>query len=238
MNEENIAVPQDKVGKICMHCLGEFNNIKSIKISGMGYGSIFDNTTTQIDLCDTCKSLKPKEWWDMNQIPTDIGMLDDDYIFYKIEFEDEIWEFLNTCPNAGKELFRNRYDNDYYMEPQDWIDYELKILPHEKCKEYCLYSHEEVSAYQDRFPKCGNVVLKIWGDGSSGKRCSYGANESLSSECYMCEHFKLREEEMKIINVEDEFYKREIIRTEESIKHFENYLKKLNNKEVDECDID
>lgn len=225
MNKENIAISQSEVGKVCCKCLTNERYINNIKIPMGGYESEFDNFQTQLDLCDICKNETPELF---------LG----DYINH--EFEKEIWNLIRTFPLAGRELFENRYAYGacaHTMESQDWIDYELKILSHEKCKEYGMYSHQERQAYADRFSKCGNVFLKVWGDGSSGRHCPYGANDSVSSKCYMCEHFKLREEEMKTINVEDEFYKREIIRTEESIKHFENYLKKLNNKEVNEYDI-
>lgn len=243
---ENKAIPEDMVGKVCMHCLSISDDIKPIKISSMGYGSIFDMTTTQIDLCDECKSLKPKEWWDMKVVNS---IEDEDWTLYKYEFEDEIYEFINSCPNAGKELFMNRYDQEYYLEPQDWIDYELKSLSHEKCKEYGLYSHQEIDAYHDRFPKCGNVGVKIYPDESRSTECLINSrvhgnedgscSRNISPDCFGCESFKLREagKILPIVDVTEEFYKREIERTELSIKIQQTYLERLKNRTVDPDEI-
>jgi hypothetical protein len=238
--EENKAIPEDMIGKVCMHCLAIRDDIKPIMIIGMGYGSIFDSTKTQIDLCDDCKALKPKEWWDMKEVITyDDG---EDFKFYKIEFENEIYEFILTCPNAGKELFFNRYDREYYMEPQDWIDYELKILPHEKCKEYGRYSPQEIDAYRDRFPVCEHVFVNVYHDGSSNTWCYKNASVSGKSDgscsvnigtgCFGCASFKVREKDtdLPVRNISEEFYEREIKRLTEEIRIKMKNLQDLKNR--------
>ena len=249
------ALPREKIGKICMHCLKEDKNIKPIKIEGMGYGSIFDSTTTQIDLCDDCKVLKPTEWWNLKNVEDHRVTSDDvvdpeadfeDYVFYKIEFEEEIMKFINTFPLAGQELFFNHYDREYYMQPQDWIDYKLNKLPYDKCKEYHLYAPDEIDAYQRRFPVCGNVYLKKYGDGSEATYCKVFSSVSgradgtcgqTCTRCFGCTHFNLRKGKMDFVDVVEDFYKREIESTERTIELQWDYLKKLRKREVNPDEV-
>ena len=109
-------------------------------------------------------------------------------------------------PLESRELFYNRFpsgwNTDHNMDSQDWIDYELDLLPHEKCKEYSRYSPEEKQTYQERFPICDKVKIVAYEDGSKGSRCPFGAfgnkdgtseNHQTQDECYKCLMFEKRE---------------------------------------------
>lgn len=122
------------------------------------------------------------------------------------------------------------------MDSQDWIDYELGELPHDKCKEYCLYSPQEIKAYNDRFPTCANVFLKTYSDGSGGCRCSLGAHGNkdgscgvnISSECYQCAWYTPRVDKMNEVNEIDEFVKSETSRLEDMLEYATTRLEVLN----------
>lgn len=122
---------------VCFNCLKE-TIVHKINIPALGWGSQFDNFSTRIQLCDDCYSVTNPDWWKLNVIKGKTDLEGEHY-----EYEDEILKFVEQMPLAGQELFWNRYATgafvSYYMEAQDWIDYQLGILPHEKCKEYDLY---------------------------------------------------------------------------------------------------
>lgn len=190
------AIKEVKLGKVCFKCLGEFEDLHKIKIPMMGWGSQFDNESTEVHLCSGCYKLSNPKWWELKEVCDD-----NEWGGCAYEFESEILNFAKTFPLQGKELFENRFSKGacaYNMEPQDWIDYSLDILPHEKCKEYGLYSPEEIKAYKERFPKCGNVKVVIYDDGSSHSKCYMGAygnkdktcGINISGNCYNCKEFK------------------------------------------------
>ena len=99
------------------------------------------------------------------------------------------------------------------MESQDWIDYQLDELPHEKCKEYGYYSPKDIEAYETKFTTCEYVANVTWNDGSKGSWCPFGASGdygqkidkyvNLSDECTDCTYYKLRENSIKEIKGED-----------------------------------
>jgi hypothetical protein len=231
MCKENIAIKNPDV--TCCKCLKE-TTIHNINIGAMGYGSGFDSWSTQINLCDECYKFTNPEWWKLNE---KIAFSDGDYDFTCYEFEDEIFEFAGNLPLAGQELFWNHYSTEgYTMYAQDWIDYQLGILSHEKCKEYGRYSPQEIQAYKDRFPKCKHVELKIYGDGSSHTQCfrnAFGESDgtchehNISNECYMCDRFKEKIEDIKTIYVEEEELKREKQRLKEMIAYAKEKLNKI-----------
>ena len=193
--DKNIAIKN--VGNTCCNCLKE-TKVHNIHIGAMGYGSGFDNFSTQVDLCDECLLLTDPEWWKLKR---KIAFSDGDYNFHCYEFEDDIFKFIKQMPLAGQELFWNTYGYeacaDITMNQQDWIDYELGILSHDKCKEYGCYSPQEINAYHERFPKCQHPVNKIYNDNSKGCWCPFGASGkynqeydiNISNECYKCKHF-------------------------------------------------
>ena len=110
---------------VCFHCLKELHGTDLIKIHipEMGWDSKFDSWGSRINLCNSCYNLTDPEWWELEEIIGEYGS------YYK--YEDEIFNFVKQFPLAGQELFWNKYSTDwFYMESQDWIDYELGILSH------------------------------------------------------------------------------------------------------------
>lgn len=196
---------------ICFKCLGEFieKELHKIIIPSMGWGSGFDMWSTRINLCKDCASVyTDPRWWQLEEIE---GESDISGSWYK--YEDEIFDFVGTLPMESQELFWNRYSTDSYtMNSQDWIDYQLDLLPHERCKEYGIYSPQERQAYQERFPICNKVKIVVYEDDSRGSRClfrAYGYKDgtadkyNISSKCYECLVFEQREGEIEIYSKED-----------------------------------
>lgn len=229
MKDENKAIKG--ADPICCNCLKEVS-VKKISIGALGWGSQFDNFSTQLYLCDLCLELTNKAWWELKVC----GDSDETaYSGESYEYEDEILNFVRQMPLAGQERFFNFYASGatvYQMEPQDWIDYELKVLPHEKCQEYGLFSPQEISAYQDRFPNCVHVSLKTYEDGSKTSKCvrgAYGNKEgtccvNISSRCYLCDIYQERDGEIQIIDNLSEYLKRETERLNGMVTYAENRL--------------
>jgi len=218
---------------VCFNCLKE-TIVHKIKIPAFGWGSQFDNFSTEIHLCDECIKLTNSEWWKLKTIK---GETDLDGEYY--EYEDEILKFVEQMPLAGQELFYNRYATgefvNFHMEAQDWIDYKLNILPHEKCKEYGLYSPQEIQAYKERFPICQHPVNVIYEDESKGCWCPFGAygeygqkiGLDICDECYECKYFEKRRTPIKYISEKDwidyKLYYIAKLKEEEFRNKFENY---------------
>lgn len=212
-SNRNIIAINDPV-HICMKCLNKFEDSKMhvMHINALGYGGYFDGFSTKIQLCENCLKETNGDWWKFEKI--------EDGYCEEYKYEKEIIDFVNTFPIEGQELFFNKFSHGsccHNIESQDWIDYELGILSHEKCKEYGMYSIQEKQAYKDRFPTCGNVFKKNYKDGVSACYCKYGASgnsdgscwENISEECYLCNHYVPRKDSIKTINVFDEFIARE-----------------------------
>lgn len=215
--------------QVCFKCLKIFNDksLHKIKIPAMGYGSGFDGWSTKIHLCDDCIE-GTQEWWKLKEI--------NEYDFHEsYQYEDEIFAFVNKLPIEGMELFWNRYSTDSYtMDSQDWIDYELGLLSHEKCRTYGRYSPQEENAYQQRFPICKDVKINLYSDGSKGACCPWGAfgnsdgtakGHQTQSQCYDCTYFKIRENEIMTIDLKQEEIKRikqQIINLEVKLAELEN----------------
>lgn len=241
---ENIAIKN--IGHTCCNCLKEIK-VNHIHIGALGWGSNFDNFSTQLDLCDECLAKTNPEWWKLKVCGNfdECGNYDMDGEWY--EYEHEIFDYVNKMPLAGQELFYNYYANGecayYNMDSQDWIDYELGILPHEKCKEYGMYSPQEIKAYNDRFPNCNNVEIKIYKDGSRGSKCFFGAfgdkegncDSNISDHCYMCSHYKERTGKIKVVDELEEYYKRETERLNDMIVYATKRLEMIKNKTLT-CD--
>lgn len=224
---------------LCFNCLKEFDNINTYTIGYRGYGSSFDSTNTKLQLCDECAKRVQDIWF--NEQP----IMEDDDCYENYKYEKDISDFIKLLPIQGRELFENTCASDacsYPMEAQDWIDYELGILPHEKCKEYGMYSPQERQAYKDRFPTCNRVYKEVYDDGSSGCWCPFGASGdsdgscgiNISDECYLCSNYEIKKDKMKIINVKDEFYKRKKERLEDMITYATKRLEQLNKGELDD----
>lgn len=129
MNSKNIVALEDKT--LCMVCLKEKATHK-YKISGRGYDSFFDKDDTHWQCCDKCHKDEYDIW--ANELPKIEGYCE------KYEYEDKILEFIHNLPLQSQELFFNTFNSNkqYFIDAQDWIDYELDELSHEKCNEYSL----------------------------------------------------------------------------------------------------
>lgn len=203
--------------KLCYKCLKERHDTYIINIDSCGYGSAFDNFRTYIQLCEECfdESQKDKPIWNMDIV---YGTMSNEYIHHdksvefveelidqRYKYDNEISKYLSELPLESQELVYNRFADgalSLRMKPQDWIDFHLGILSHEKCKKYGLYSPEVKAAYSERFPICQYPVHIIYNDGSQGCHCPFGAfgnyengevvANNLSNKCYKCKYYKER----------------------------------------------
>lgn len=191
---------------VCFCCLAKEDFISTFVFKSLGYGSRFDGRETKLQLCKTCLDKTEPRWWRLDIVKSKTQFAEDsDLECYK--YEDEILAFIKTFPLQGRELFENRFMidqwNGFKMKPQDWIDYELDILPHDKCQEYMIFSPDEKRAYKKRFPVCKEVFCVIYRDGSYGCRCDHGAfgkfnfstnevecHSQISKDCYFCNYFR------------------------------------------------
>lgn len=194
--------------KLCWNCLQEKDEIHKIELGPLGYGSEFDCCSTQIQLCDDCYNASNPEIWSDELVYDNDDCKEYDWSHYK--YEDKMFDYFNNLPIEGKQFVMNEYwIGDYFMDPQDWIDYELGILSHEKAKEYGLYSKQEISAYIERFPKCKWPANRIYSDGNKACWCPFGASgdydqeigDSISVECYKCPYYNERSPEDTISNI-------------------------------------
>lgn len=228
MNSKGIVALTDH--SVCMKCLSK-KATHTYTICGRGYGSIFDRINTKLQLCDDCHKDEYETWFNEDCTYNDYW---EDYTY-----EDNISELINSLPLEAQELFDNTFssglDSDF-MNAQDWIDYKLGELPHDKCKEYGVYSPQEIKAYHDRFPTCNHVFLKTYSDGSSSCRCNYGAygnkdgtcDINAYDECYQCTKYTPRVDKMKEINEIDEFVKSETSRLKDMLEYATTRLEVLN----------
>lgn len=214
---------------LCYKCLKKSNNIKTISIGEMGYGSNFDSFGTSLQLCEDCyaESQKNVSIWDMKIVNN------------RYEYENQISDFLQSLPLESRELVYNSLaygaNACYTIDSQDWIDFELDELPHKKCQRYGLYSPDEIKAYEERFPNCANVCIKEYRDGSRGSYCDYGAlgdsdgkcGLNVSEKCYMCSHYSPKTEEAKIINEVKEYYINEKYRLIHMLQYASTRLREL-----------
>lgn len=227
MNSKGIVAIEDK--SICMKCLKK-NATHTYTIYGRGYGSSFDSMDTRFQCCDECDKPEYKDWFGETEVMN--GYVE------TYEHEEKIRDLIGSLPLESRELFENSFDGHaWQMEPQDWIDYSLGELPHEKCKEYALYSPKDIEAYKTRFTTCENVVNVTWSDNSKGSWCPFGVNGSYSQkideygnvhdECTDCKYYKLRESTIKEIHGEDlndwEVYMSAKLKVDEYKHKFENH---------------
>jgi hypothetical protein len=207
----NKIVPIQNSDNLCWKCLGHFNHIHKFVFGDLGYGSSFDCFGSQIQLCNQCYEESNPKIWDFEEIDTE------NEFGGHYKYEDEIYAYIHKLPIESRELFYNEFSfghdgGNRRMEAQDWIDYELDILPHEKCKEYGMYSPEEIKAYREQFPICEHTVNTIYEDGSKGCRCPFGGfgeyggaadKYNIWDDCYQCSYFTKRTTPIKDINAED-----------------------------------
>lgn len=191
MNTKGItAIDPDSATHLCMKCLCRDKPVRTISISALGYGSGFDGISTKIQLCDSCYAESNPEIWSLEIVGEDYS---EEY-----KHEADMFRYIGSLPLESQELVRNTYETgygaSYIMDAQDWIDYQLNELPHDKCKEYGLYSSEEIAAYKERFFTCEYPYTRSYNDGSEGGWCAlHGAHENhVSCECYECADYKVR----------------------------------------------
>jgi len=208
ITNENKPLAIQNPENTCFKCLQD-KQVHKICIPSLGYTSYFDNFSSRVYLCDTClKQYTNLEWWKLEIIENKEDWYE---IYYK--YEKEILEFINTLPIQGQELFHTRFahGDKSYMEGQDWIDFELGILPHEECEKYGYYSPQEKNAYKERFPICQHPVNKIYNDDSKSSWCPFGSHgkynqicgDGVCDDCYECTYFKERETTIRDILEDD-----------------------------------
>jgi len=196
----------------CFNCLQE-KQVHKIHIPALGHGSKFSNFSSRVNLCDTCKQLTNPEWWKLQIVEDNMH---DKNCWYSLryKYEKEILDFVNSMPIEGRELFYARFGNGAnadLMSGQDWIDYVLDILPHEKCKLYGCFSPDEIKSYDKRFPICDKVKKVIYEGKDENKnyiilklRCPFRVDDTRThSQCYECILFVERNGEIEIMNIED-----------------------------------
>lgn len=197
--------------KLCWKCLKEQEGIHTLEFGPLGYGSGFDCCSTKIQLCDACYNESIPEIWSKKLVYDSAE--DEEYDWCHYEHEDKIFQYFDTLPLEGQQFVWNEFwQGDHYMEAQDWIDYHMGILPHEKAKEYGLYSTQEIKAYEERFPKCKWPANRLYNDNSRGCWCPFGAHgdynqeisTNISDECYLCKHYEERKKDEKIKEIKDE----------------------------------
>jgi len=206
----------------CFNCLQNHQQLHTIHIPALNHGSKFENFSSCLHLCSSCYNLTNPIWWNLEIIKsyTEHNMMQLNY-----KYEQEILDFINQMPLSGQELFYVRFGkgiNCDLMRGQDWIDYALGKLSHEKCNEYGYFSFEERKVYYERFHVCDKVRIVVYEDDENNKddnnhkesRCPFGAFGNIDGtseghkphhQCYECEMFETRdsESEIEIMNKED-----------------------------------
>lgn len=233
MNSKGIVALEDTT--LCMKCLKK-KATHTYRISGRGYGSIYDNFNSEFHLCDDCAKEEYHEW------ASECGEWDEDYFCGEdYKYEKNLSNLIKSFPLEGQELFYNRFVHgacaNYNMKPQDWIDFKLDELPHKKCKQYGFYSPQEIAAYKERFPNCACVVIDKYKDGSQGSSCPRGVHGdkdgntglNIYSQCYMCAQYKPREGDIKVIDKVAEYYKDEKDRLIHMLQYASTRLRELEN---------
>lgn len=197
---------------LCYKCLKEKENTRKINIYPLGYDSFFDNWGTSIQLCADCLKDTNSQWWEFQKICTDF-----DYGFYQYQYEKEIQKYLYELPIEGQELVfnHNAYGSfaDYPMEAQDWIDYKLGILSHEKCLYYGLISPTMTEQFKEKFPTCQYPINVKYEDhiiskcpfGSSGEKDATIISSTHCGNCWNCKNYKKRITPIKTINNDEEY---------------------------------
>lgn len=193
--------------KLCFNCLKEYDDIKVYNLCCRGYGSIYDGTDTKLQLCSCCREMVDEGLNKLfNEIPT--------YVDYweEYKYEEILSKFITLLPLQGQELFDNQVASGWTahkIDSQDWLDIQTGIAPDSVYKKNHMYSPSEAKAYKERFPVCKHVYLKVYGDGSSHCKCDFGASgnkdgscgKNISSNCYYCDIFELRDKPMKVDEV-------------------------------------
>ena len=210
INPHHIAI--ENPDSICFNCLNQFPQLHEILIPTLNHNSKFTNFSTRLQLCNNCLSLTNPNWWKLEIIKS---YSEDNMMQLNYKYENEILDFINQMPLSGQELFYARFGSGVHsdlMRGQDWIDYALDKLPHEKCKKYGYYSPEERKAYKERFHICDKIKIVIYEDEDRDLRCPFGAygningtyeGDHMHHQCYECKMFESRDGEIEVMNIDD-----------------------------------
>jgi len=209
-NPHHIAIQYPE--NTCFNCLQE-KQVHKIRIPTLGHGSKFKFFSTRLNLCPECLKQTNLNWWKLEIVEDNIQ---DKNCWYSLryKYEKEILEFINQMPIEGRELFYARFGNGAnadHMSGQDWIDYQLDRLSHEKCKLYGCFSPDEIKSYDKRFPICDKVKKVIYEGKDENKkyivlklRCPFGVDDNRThSQCYECKLFVERNGEIEIMDIDD-----------------------------------
>lgn len=143
---EKVLAIKDQEG-LCWKCLKLHNkdNIHSVQIPEMGYGSLFDGCGTIIHLCDKCyqESVEGHDGiWNMD--------VHTEGVWEEFVHEEEMLAYINNMPIQGQQFVWNEFSYGVFagdMSPQEWID---SVLGAQSYEEDCQ-PHENVSVgAQDR----------------------------------------------------------------------------------------
>ncbi len=183
-----------------------------------GYGSIFDNDSFTIQICNKCTRPEYKIWFDENPV------VEEGYVeFY--EHEENIWNLIKSFVVENQEYVLNDH-----MDRSDWIAMENGTLPDEAYEEYGMYSPRQIRAYEERFPTCEHPVNAAFNDNSVGCYCPFGASGNkdqevdgnISSECFGCTKYKFRESPRKEMSYET-YQKYELYIRGKEVSHLFEY---------------
>lgn len=114
---------------LCFKCLQKKNNINTYELKNRGYGSIYDNENTKLQLCNECvggidEHNKLETWF--NEEPTVSEYIE------LYQYEDNIKQYIATLPIQGREIFENQLSNTWVEDSQIWIDKELGLIKEEE----------------------------------------------------------------------------------------------------------
>ena len=130
-------IKKEDFGKICLNCLKRKENIKTIKIEPLSYGSLFDEWGTTIYLCKECYDSSPDDLKKMTTIlDEDLKSLGHECLQYK--GESSIYSYIESFPVEGQEVVFNRNKIDILfsenpVNPRVWIEAQ-KVLESRKNK--------------------------------------------------------------------------------------------------------
>lgn len=114
---------------LCFKCLQKKNNINTYELKNRGYGSIYDNERTKLQLCNECvggiDEHNELEAW-FNEEPTVSEYIE------LYQYEDNIKQYIAALPIQGREIFENQLSNIWVEDSQIWIDKELGLIKEEE----------------------------------------------------------------------------------------------------------
>ena len=188
--------------RLCYCCdnlqpTAEFLHI--FKIEDRGYGSKFDDSDFEIQLCDICKNHIDPIWFN-----EEFYLVKGYCEVYK--YEDEVIKFINTWIFENQEYVYNEANYYKFMTRQDWIDCKKGILPDEKIENYGLYSLRQKKVYEEKFTTCNYPINIKYHNCEDGCKCIFGANgeydqkinpEYCDTNCYNCQNYVKRFETIK-----------------------------------------